>query len=100
MRSIKASEFKAKCLKLLDEVAETGEAIVVTKNGKPVARLEPHQATTPRSLFGRYKGLIEIVDPDDDLLSVWDKDTERAMEESLEKLARDVESLPEPKPER
>ena len=32
-RTIKASEFKAKCLKLMDEVAENGEEIVITKNG-------------------------------------------------------------------
>jgi len=37
--TIKASEFKAKCLKLMDEVNETGEIIVITKNGKPVAVL-------------------------------------------------------------
>jgi len=41
MEIIKASEFKAKCLQLMDKVAETGEAIVVTKNGKPVAQLAP-----------------------------------------------------------
>ena len=35
MRTIKASEFKAKCLKLMDEVAETGEPVVITKNGRP-----------------------------------------------------------------
>ena len=40
MREIKASEFKAKCLKLIDEVNETGEPIVITKRGKTVARLE------------------------------------------------------------
>jgi len=34
-----ASQFKARCLALLDEVALTGEEIVVTKRGKPVARL-------------------------------------------------------------
>lgn len=37
--TIKASEFKAKCLKLLDEVTATGEDIVVTKRGKVVARV-------------------------------------------------------------
>ena len=35
-RTIKASEFKAKCLKLIDEVADTNVEIVITKNGKPV----------------------------------------------------------------
>ena len=36
-RHIKASEFKAKCLALVDEVARTGAAVVITNNGKPVA---------------------------------------------------------------
>ena len=35
IRTIKASEFKARCLKLMDEVAENGEEIVITKNGRP-----------------------------------------------------------------
>ena len=59
MRTIKASEFKAKCLKLMDEVAETGESIVVTKNGRPVSRLMPYRRL-PESLFGALKGSIEI----------------------------------------
>ncbi|MEX1104116.1 MAG: type II toxin-antitoxin system Phd/YefM family antitoxin, partial [Dehalococcoidia bacterium] len=40
-RTMPAGEFKAKCLALLDEVAETGEELVVTKRGKPVARVAP-----------------------------------------------------------
>jgi prevent-host-death family protein len=40
-KEITASQFKAKCLRLLDEVAETGETLIVTKHGKPVARVEP-----------------------------------------------------------
>lgn len=39
MRSVPASRFKAQCLSLLDEVALTGEEIVVTKRGRPVARV-------------------------------------------------------------
>jgi prevent-host-death family protein len=42
-RHIKASEFKAKCLALMDEVARTGSAVVITKHGKPVAELVPHR---------------------------------------------------------
>jgi prevent-host-death family protein len=38
-RSIKASEFKAKCLALIDQVADTGNPIVITKNGKPLVEL-------------------------------------------------------------
>jgi prevent-host-death family protein len=50
VRSIAASEFKAKCLALLDEVAETKESLVVTKRGKAVAKVVPAEA--PRSLIG------------------------------------------------
>ncbi len=42
-RTIKASEFKAKCLRLMDEVAENGEEIIITKNGKPVAKLTAYR---------------------------------------------------------
>jgi prevent-host-death family protein len=40
-RTIAAGEFKAKCLKILDEVAETRVPVVVTKFGKPVATIMP-----------------------------------------------------------
>ncbi len=56
---IKASEFKAKCLKLMDAVSESGEELVITKNGKPVAKLVPY--FKPQSLFGMFKGEIEIL---------------------------------------
>ena len=49
-RLIKASEFKAKCLSLMDEVERTGEGLVITKNGKPVAELIPHRASRPKAL--------------------------------------------------
>jgi prevent-host-death family protein len=41
MQTINVSEFKAKCLALLDEVARNGEGIVILKRGKPVARVVP-----------------------------------------------------------
>jgi prevent-host-death family protein len=40
-KEITATQFKARCLRLLDEVAETGETLIVTKHGRPVARVEP-----------------------------------------------------------
>lgn len=46
-RLIKASEFKARCLALLDEVAASRNSLVVTKHGKPVARLVPLDEATP-----------------------------------------------------
>jgi prevent-host-death family protein len=41
METISASEFKATCLALLDKVGRTGQPILVTKRGKPVAQLAP-----------------------------------------------------------
>ena len=58
--TIKASEFKARCLKLMDEVAETGEEIVITKNGVPVSRLVPYRKR-PKTLFGIDRGKLEIL---------------------------------------
>ena len=59
-KTIKASEFKAKCLKLMDEVAESGEEIVITKNGRPVSRLTPYRKK-PKTLFGIDRGRIEVL---------------------------------------
>lgn len=61
MNTIQASEFKAKCLGLMDQVARTGEAILVTKNGKPVAELHPHRPPRAKSLFGLYKGKVKVL---------------------------------------
>ena len=61
MQTIQASEFKAKCLALMNEVARTGETIVVTKNGKPIAELRPHRPPRAKSLIGINKGQIEIL---------------------------------------
>jgi len=60
MPTIQASEFKAKCLALMDQVARTGETIVVTKNGKPIAELRPHRPPRAKSLIGLHKGKVKI----------------------------------------
>jgi len=57
MRTIQASEFKSKCLALMDTVAATGETLVVTKNGKPVAELRPYSGGRVDSPFGLHKNL-------------------------------------------
>ena len=54
MHTIQASEFKAKCLALMDTVATTGETWVVTKNGKPVAELRPYSGGRIDSPFGLH----------------------------------------------
>ena len=42
-RTIEASEFKATCLKLMDEVAENGGESIINKNGRPTAKLVPYR---------------------------------------------------------
>lgn len=59
MKVMKASEFKATCLKVMDEVAKTGEPVLITKNGKPVSKLVPAR-TRPKTLFGVMKGRVRI----------------------------------------
>jgi prevent-host-death family protein len=59
-QQIAAGEFKAKCLHLLDEVQQTRKAILITKRGRPVARLLPVDEDVP-SIFGRMKGSVEIL---------------------------------------
>ena len=65
MTSIGAGEFKAKCLQLLDEVEATREPIIVTKFGKPVAKLIPMPPTV--ELRGALKGSVlyegDIISP-------------------------------------
>lgn len=56
---IAAGEFKAKCLHLLDEVQRSRKEIVITKRGRPVARLLPADENPP-VVFGRMKGTITI----------------------------------------
>lgn len=58
---IPAGEFKAKCLQLMDRVARTREPIVITKRGRPVAKLVPPDDPQPRApLFGYMAGSAEI----------------------------------------
>ena len=57
--NIPAAVFKAECLKLMDEVARTGQPVVITKHGKPVAQLVPIPAQSS-SLFGYMKNTVKI----------------------------------------
>jgi prevent-host-death family protein len=70
---VPAGEFKQRCLALLDQVAETGMPIVVTKRGKPVARVVPAESAI-EALAGSIHVLAEN---DEELYStgeVWDVD--------------------------
>jgi prevent-host-death family protein len=67
MRTIRASEFKAKCLAILDEVERTGEEVVILKRGRPVARLVApglgQEKYPQRSLAGTVEILGDILEP-------------------------------------
>jgi prevent-host-death family protein len=58
---MKAGEFKAKCLELMDRVAEGQEEIIITKRGKPIAKLVALSDSPKRNLFGYMKGSVEIL---------------------------------------
>jgi prevent-host-death family protein len=74
---IAAAEFKAKCLALMDRVAQTREEIIITKHGKAVAKLVPVTDVTPETVFGRMQDTIlflgDVVSPTD---QVWDAESE------------------------
>lgn len=76
MQIIQASEFKAKCLALMDDGARSGEVLVVTKNGQPVAELRSYSGEKYGSPFGLHSGL-EITG---DILSPIEEDSWKALE--------------------
>ena len=57
--SIAASDFKARCLRLLDEVSQERKSLTITKHGRPVARLVPCESRV-EPLEGRWKGRGKI----------------------------------------
>jgi prevent-host-death family protein len=71
--TIAAGKFKATCLGLLDEVQRERKEIVITKRGKPVARIVPVETEKVPNLFGRMKGsgmiIGDIISP---IGEIWD----------------------------
>ena len=62
MNSMAAGKFKDRCLKTLDEVASTKSVVVITKRGRPVAKLVPYVSSAKKnSLVGSV--LKEVGDP-------------------------------------
>ena len=58
IKTISASEFKAKCLQIFDELG--AEGIVIEKRGKPIAKVIPFETTDNSSLIGSMKGSITV----------------------------------------
>jgi len=62
MREVSISEFKAKCLALLEQVNKTKKPLRVTRHGKPIAEVVPPTAVADRAaLMGSMRGKIEIL---------------------------------------
>ena len=60
MKTIPAGQFKARCLRLMDEVRTTREPVLITKKGRPVAKLVPAESQ-PEDIFGCLRNEIKIV---------------------------------------
>lgn len=73
MREINVSEFRRQCLSLIDQLPREG--IVITKHGRPVARLTPIRKS-PAELIGSVPDMV--IDPNDDLFTTgikWDAES-------------------------
>ncbi len=60
MKEIQVSKFKAQCLRLLEEVNQTGESLTITRKGQPLAVINPVTVTKTRVNFGIAKGTAKI----------------------------------------
>lgn len=60
MKTIPAGEFKQVCLRILDEVGASGEPIVITKRGKPVAQLSAVRPERADDWLGAMRDRGEI----------------------------------------
>jgi prevent-host-death family protein len=75
-RKINASAFKARCLALIDEVAESGQPITITKRGKAKVQIVAVREK-PKTLIGATKGTFKIIgDIVGPIVDDWDEDRE------------------------
>lgn len=61
-RIVPAAQFKAECLRLIEEMNETGVPLTITRRGKPVAVLSPVPAAPVRPLIGAARGVVTRYD--------------------------------------
>ncbi|HEV2748451.1 MAG TPA: type II toxin-antitoxin system prevent-host-death family antitoxin [Allosphingosinicella sp.] len=57
-RMIGAAEFKAKCLRIIDEVERSGESVTITKRGRPMVEVKPVENKERHSIIGAMKGSV------------------------------------------
>ena len=60
MKTMPAGKFKVHCLAVMDEVQSKREAVLITKRGKPVAKLVPVDKKEKDDIFGFFKGKIKV----------------------------------------
>ena len=60
MKTMPAGQFKAQCLKVMDDVLSTREPVLITKKGRPVAKLVPAEEPSD-DFLGRLSGVMKIV---------------------------------------
>jgi prevent-host-death family protein len=68
-KSISVGKFKLRCLSLLESVARTRQTIIVTKRGRPVAKVIPTETHNRQELLGTVKFHGNIVEP---ILGEWE----------------------------
>jgi prevent-host-death family protein len=61
MKRVAAAEFKARCLALMEDVRTTREPVLITKRGKPIAKLVPVNGNKKDDFIGRLKGKIRVI---------------------------------------
>lgn len=88
-REVKASEFKDQCLELMEEVARTGDTLVVTKRGRPVVRIAPAAVVAPAKspLFGFLKHRT-VTGPETQDYSVWTDEMQGEQDADLNDIRR------------
>jgi prevent-host-death family protein len=72
MKKIAAAEFKARCLTLMDDVQATRQPILITKRGKPVAKLVPVANGKKDDWIGRLDGVFKVVGDIESPLDGWE----------------------------
>ena len=71
MKKIAAGEFKARCLTLMEDVRSTREPLVITKRGKPVAKLVPADEDK-EDFIGRLEGVFRVVGDIESPIDGWE----------------------------
>lgn len=71
MKKIAAGEFKARCLALMEDVRSTRQPILITKRGKPIAKLVPAD-TEKDEWIGRLDGVFKVAGDIESPIEDWE----------------------------